>query len=125
MTERIIKAVKNPHVKLLGHPRGRMLGGREAYAVDLEKVIKAAADNNTALEINASPQRLDLDAEWARKVKKAGAKISINTDAHHYKEYSDMELGVATARRGWLEKEDVINTFSLNELNDFFESQKQ
>ncbi|PTV93715.1 DNA polymerase (family 10) [Halanaerobium saccharolyticum] len=125
MTERIIRAVKNPHVKLLGHPRGRMLGGREAYAVNLEKVIKAAADNNTVLEINASPQRLDLDAEWARKVKKAGAKISINTDAHHYKEYSDMELGVATARRGWLEKEDVINTFSLNELNDFFESQKQ
>ncbi|MFP4021564.1 MAG: PHP domain-containing protein, partial [Halanaerobium sp.] len=124
MTERIIKAVKNPHVNLIGHPRGRMLGGREPYAVDLEKVIQAAADNNTALEINASPQRLDLDAEWARKAKKAGAKISINTDAHHYKEYSDMELGVATARRGWLEKEDVINTFSVKELNKFFKSKK-
>ena len=119
MTERIIRAVKNPSVNLIGHPSGRMLGGREAYAVDLEKVIKAAAANNTALEINASPQRLDLDAEWARKAKKAGAKISINTDAHHYKEYSDMELGVATARRGWLEKEDVINTFSAAELMDF------
>jgi len=119
MTERIIKAVKNPHVNLIGHPSGKMLGGREAYAVDLEKVIKAAAANNTALEINASPQRLDLNAEWARKAKKAGAKISINTDAHHYKEYSDMELGAATARRGWLEKEDVINTFSTAELMDF------
>lgn len=125
MTERIIKAVKNPHVNLIGHPRGRMLGGREPYAVDLEKVIQAAAENNTALEINASPQRLDLDAEWARKAKKAGARISINTDAHHYKEYSDMELGVATARRGWLEKEDVINTFSVEELNKFFKSKKK
>ncbi len=124
MTERIIKAVENPHVNLIGHPRGRMLGGREAYAVDLEKVIQAAAANNTALEINASPQRLDLDAEWARKVKKAGGKISINTDAHHYREYSDMELGVATARRGWLEKEDVINTFSAAELGQFFKSKK-
>jgi len=124
MTERIIKAIKNPHVNLIGHPSGRMLGGREAYAVDLEKVIKAAAANNTALEINASPQRLDLDAEWARKAKKAGAKISINTDAHHYKEYSDMELGVATARRGWLEKEDVINTFSAKEIDQFFKSKK-
>ncbi|MFW6267040.1 MAG: DNA polymerase/3'-5' exonuclease PolX [Halanaerobium sp.] len=124
MTERIIKAVKNPHVNLIGHPRGRMLAGREAYAVDLEKVIKAAAAANTALEINASPQRLDLDAEWARKVKQAGGKISINTDAHHYREYSDMELGVATARRGWLEKEDVINTLSAEELSEFFKIKK-
>ncbi|MGM0499982.1 MAG: DNA polymerase/3'-5' exonuclease PolX [Bacillota bacterium] len=124
MTARIIKAVKNPHVNLIGHPRGRILGGREPYAVDLEKVITAAAEYNTALEINASPQRLDLNAEWARKVKKAGGKISINTDAHHYKEYSDMELGVATARRGWLEKEDVINTFSYEELMEFLNSKK-
>ncbi len=122
MTERIIKAVKNPHVNLIAHPRGRMLGGREAYELDLEKVIEVAAQHNTALEINSSPQRLDLDAEWARKVKKAGAKISINTDAHHYKEYDDMELGVATARRGWLEKEDVINTFSYQKLMDFLDS---
>jgi DNA polymerase (family 10) len=124
MTARIIKAVKNPHVNLIGHPRGRMLGGREPYAVDLEKVIAAAAEYNTALEINASPQRLDLNAEWARKVKKAGGKISINTDAHHYREYSDMKLGVATARRGWLEKEDVINTFSYEELIEFLNSKK-
>jgi DNA polymerase (family 10) len=124
MTARIIKAVKNPHVNLIGHPRGRILGGREPYAVDLEKVITAAAEYNTALEINASPQRLDLNAEWARKVKKAGGKISINTDAHHYKEYSDMELGVATARRGWLEKEDVINTFSYEELMEFLNLKK-
>ncbi|PTX16972.1 DNA polymerase (family 10) [Halanaerobium congolense] len=124
MTARIIKAVKNPHVKLIGHPSGRMLGGREPYAVDLDKVIAAAAEYNTALEINASPQRLDLNAEWARKVKKAGGKISINTDAHHYKEYADMELGIATARRGWLEKEDVINTYSVKELMEFLNSRK-
>lgn len=125
MTARIIKAVKNPHVNLIGHPSGRMLAGRKAYAVNLDKLIKAAAESNTALEINASPQRLDLNAEWARKVKKAGGKISINTDAHHYKEYEDMKLGIKTARRGWLEKEDVINTFSYEKLMDFLNLKKE
>lgn len=124
MTERILKAVRNPQVNLIGHPRGRMLGGREPYAVDMDKIIKAAAANNTALEINASPQRLDLNAEWARKAKNAGARLSINTDAHHYKEYADMELGVKTARRGWLEKEDIINTFSIKKLEKFINSKK-
>lgn len=119
MTERIIKAVKNPHVNLIGHPRGGMLGGRAPYQFDLDKVIETAAKSNTALEINSSPQRLDLNAKWARKVKKAGGLISINTDAHHYKEYDDIELGVATARRGWLEKEDVINCLDYQELIEF------
>lgn len=116
MTARIIKAVQNPQVNLIAHPRGRMLTGREAYALDLEKVITAAVKNNTFLEINASPQRLDLNAEWARRVKKAGGKLVINTDAHHYREYSDMELGVKTARRAWLEKDDVLNTASASKL---------
>jgi len=119
MTERIIKAVKNPNVNLIGHPRGRMLGGREPYQFDLDKVIEAAAANDTALEINSSPQRLDLDSEWARKVKNAGGMISINTDAHHYREYDDIELGVATARRGWLEKSDVINCLDYEDLLEF------
>ncbi|MGM0548363.1 MAG: DNA polymerase/3'-5' exonuclease PolX [Bacillota bacterium] len=119
MTARIIKAIENPFVNLIGHPSGRILGGREAYAVNLDKIIAAAAKNKTALEINASPQRLDLNSKWARKAKKAGVKISLNTDAHHYKEYQDIELGIATARRAWLEKEDVINTFSLAELRAF------
>ncbi|ADQ14892.1 DNA polymerase/3'-5' exonuclease PolX [Halanaerobium hydrogeniformans] len=119
MTERIVKAVKNPQVNVLGHPRGRMLGGRAPYDFDLEKVIAAAVEAKTALEINASPQRLDLNAEWARKAKKAGALISINTDAHHYNQYADIELGVKTARRGWLEKDDVINCFSYQRLMEF------
>lgn len=125
MTKRIIIAVKNPNVNLIGHPRGRMLGGRPPYEFDLDKVIEVAAEYNTALEINSSPQRLDLDAEWSRKVKKAGGLISINTDAHHYREYSDIELGVATARRGWLEKEDVINTFDYEDLIAFCCKDKQ
>ncbi|MCC3144864.1 DNA polymerase/3'-5' exonuclease PolX [Halanaerobium sp. Z-7514] len=119
MTERIIKAVKNPQVNVLGHPRGRMLGSRDPYQFDLDKVIAAAAEAGTALEINSSPQRLDLNAEWARKAKKAGALLSINTDAHHYKQYADIEFGVKTARRGWLEKDDVINCFSYQKLMKF------
>lgn len=125
MTERMIKAIKNPYVNLIAHPRGRLLGGREEYALDLKKVIQAAAENNTALEINSSPQRLDLNAEWARKAKKAGAKISINTDAHHYNQYANISLGVKTARRGWLEAEDVINTYSTDKLADFFKLKRR
>lgn len=124
MTKRIIKAIKNPYVNLIAHPRGRLLKGREAYELDLNEIIKTAAENNTALEINASPQRLDLNAKWARKVKNAGGKLAINTDAHHYKEYSDIMFGIKTARRGWLEKQDVINTFSLKDLIKFLNAKK-
>lgn len=124
MTARIIKAVKHPAVNLLGHPSGRILGGREAYAVDLNQVIKAAAENNTALEINSSPKRLDLNAEWARKAKEMGTKISVNTDAHHHREYDNIKFGVLTARRAWLEKENVINTFKLTKLEEFINNKK-
>ncbi|MGM0602385.1 MAG: DNA polymerase/3'-5' exonuclease PolX [Bacillota bacterium] len=119
MTARIIKAVKNPEVNILAHPRGRILGGREAYKVDMNQVIEAASEASTALEINSSPHRLDLDDKWARRAKEAGVLITINTDAHHYREFADIEYGTAVARRGWLEKDDVINTFSLDKLMKF------
>ncbi len=119
MTERIIKAITNPHVDIFAHPQGRILGGRKAYQVDMNQVINKAAATGTCLEINASPYRLDLDDQMAHRAIEAGAMISINTDAHHYKEFSDMEFGIGVARRGWLEKSDVINTFTYQQLMDF------
>lgn len=121
MTERLCKAAANPQVNLIAHPTGRILGGRSAYQINFTKLFETCAANNTALEINASPTRLDLNAEKARQARKAGVKIAINTDAHHYREYDDIKLGIATARRGWLEKADVINTFSQQELLAFLQ----
>jgi DNA polymerase (family 10) len=121
MTERLCKAAANPQVNLIAHPTGRILGGRSAYQINFTKLFETCAANNTALEINASPTRLDLNAEKARQARKAGVKIAINTDAHHYREYDDIKLGIATARRGWLEKADVINTFSHQELLAFLQ----
>ncbi|MFN2364451.1 MAG: DNA polymerase/3'-5' exonuclease PolX, partial [Halarsenatibacteraceae bacterium] len=93
INQRIITAMENPNVDIIAHPRGRLLGRREAYPVDMDKIIKEAARTGTALEINASPSRLDLDDHYARKAKEAGVKLAINTDAHHTRELKDMELG--------------------------------
>jgi len=119
INERIITAMENPNVDIIAHPRGRLLGKREAYPVDMDKIIKEAARTGTALEINASPSRLDLDDHYAKKAKEADVKISINTDAHHTRELKDMELGVSVARRGWLEKDDIINTMNSDQLIDY------
>ncbi|MDA8234423.1 MAG: DNA polymerase/3'-5' exonuclease PolX [Clostridia bacterium] len=121
MTKRMLSALKNPHVNILAHPTGRMLGRRDAYEVDLEKVFEAAAKYDKVLEINASPDRLDLNAENVRRAAKDyGLKIAVNTDAHHISKLEDMYFGIGTARRGWLEKKDVINTFTLEELGRIF-----
>ncbi len=119
INERIITAMENPNVDIIAHPRGRLLGKRQAYPVDMDKIIKEAARTGTALEINASPSRLDLDDHYARKAKDAGVKLAINTDAHHTRELRDMELGVSVARRGWLEKDDIINTMNSDQLIDY------
>ncbi|MFW5993746.1 MAG: DNA polymerase/3'-5' exonuclease PolX [Halanaerobiaceae bacterium] len=119
INQRIITAMENPNVDIIAHPRGRLLGRREAYPVDMDKIIKEAARTGTALEINASPSRLDLDDHFARKAKEAGVKLAINTDAHHTRELKDMELGVSVARRGWLEKADIINTMNSDQLVDY------
>jgi len=119
INQRIITAMENPNVDIIAHPRGRLLGKREAYPVDIDKIIKEAARTGTALEINASPSRLDLDDYYARKAKEVGVKLAINTDAHHTRELKDMELGVSVARRGWLEKGDIINTMNPDQLVDY------
>ncbi len=110
MTERIIKAIKNPYVKILNHPTGRILQKREGFELDLEKIFKVAKEYKVALEINSS-ERADLSAEAARRAKECGVKLVIGTDAHSKSQMNNMKFGVFQARRGWLEKKDVVNAF--------------
>lgn len=120
MTKRIITAMKNPHVDILAHPTGRVLKRREAYQMDFEKILEAAKKYKVILEINSSPDRLDLNDLDIKKAKEKKVKMIINTDAHHRNQLSLMEMGVAQARRGWAEKEDIINTKSAKDLIKYF-----
>jgi DNA polymerase (family 10) len=113
-TERIIRAMKNPHVHVIGHPTGRLLGEREGYEIDLDAVLKAARETKTAIEINAYPQRLDLNDIGCRRAKELGVKIVIGTDSHIISQMGFMDLGVMVARRGWLEKSDVLNSLDCD-----------
>ncbi|MFW6113969.1 MAG: DNA polymerase/3'-5' exonuclease PolX, partial [Actinomycetota bacterium] len=116
MTERILHAIRNPHVKVLAHPTGRLIGQRPAYEVDLRSVMKEAARTGTAMELNAFPERLDLNDEHLMEARQLGVKISIGTDAHRREHLGFMFYGVATARRGWLEGGDTLNTMEPGEL---------
>ena len=115
-TERIIRGLDNPHVHILAHPTGRLLGSRDPYALDVEAVMRAALERGCFLEINAHPQRLDLNDIYARLAKDIGLKLSISTDAHRLSELEYLHYGVDQARRGWLEPADVINTRTWPEL---------
>ncbi|MFH1584178.1 MAG: DNA polymerase/3'-5' exonuclease PolX [Actinomycetota bacterium] len=119
MTKRIIKAIQNPHVNILAHPTGRLLGVRDAYEVDLDEILKVAKINKIALEINAFPERLDLNDINCRKAKEYGVMISINTDSHITNQLDYMALGVSVARRGWLEPENIINTKPIEQIIKF------
>ncbi|MBZ9577450.1 DNA polymerase/3'-5' exonuclease PolX [Patescibacteria group bacterium] len=120
MTERIIKAMKNPNVDIISHPTGRIIKRRDEYQVDFEKILRAARELGTILEINSSPDRLDLKDVYIRRVKEVGVKMVINTDSHHRDQLRFIRFGIAQARRGWAEKKDIINTQSLSELLKFF-----
>lgn len=116
VTQRMISAIRNPHVNIIGHPTGRLIPDREGADLDMEAVLNAAAETGVALEINAHPSRLDLDDMYARRAKELGIPISINTDAHSEEDFDVLFYGVATARRAWLTKEDVINTWPTKKL---------
>jgi DNA polymerase (family 10) len=116
ITNRILSACENPHVHIIAHPTGRILGRREPYDVDIDAIISKAAETGTILEINSSPDRLDLNDKMAKKAKDMGVKISVATDAHGTEELKDIKYGVWVARRGWLEKNDIVNTMPLNDL---------
>jgi DNA polymerase (family 10) len=116
MTARIVRAVRHPLVHILGHPTGRLIGERAAYEVDMEAVLQAAKVAGIAVEINASPSRLDLNDLHARRAKDLGIPISISTDAHAMPQLDFMRYGVAVARRAWLTPGDVLNTLSDRDL---------
>lgn len=122
ITERLIKAMHNPHVDVIGHPTGRLFPDREPSDLDMEAVLKAAAETGVALEINAHPMRLDLDDVHAKRAIEMGIKLSINTDAHIDTDMDYMHFGVSTARRAWVEAKDVINTWSTQKLLKWLKS---
>ncbi|MGH8508292.1 MAG: DNA polymerase/3'-5' exonuclease PolX [Gammaproteobacteria bacterium] len=115
-TERILKALDNPFVSILAHPTGRLIDEREPYDVDMQRVIRKTKACGVALEVNAHPQRLDLLDIYCQMAKEEGARVAINSDAHNTFELDGLRFGVGQARRGWLEKQDVLNTRSLKEL---------
>jgi len=116
LTKRIVKACQNKYVHIIAHPTGRLWGTREAYDIDFEKILKAALETNTSLEINAFPLRLDLNDLNCRRAKEMGVRLAIGTDAHETEQLQAMQFGISVARRGWLSSEDVINTLSVAEL---------
>lgn len=122
--KRLYTALENPYVSLIAHPTGRLIGKRAGYNVNMEKLIEKAKETNTALEINANPNRLDLSAEWVRRAQKSGVTLAINTDAHNYQMLEHMAYGVSVARKGWIEKETVMNTWSKAKLIEYFNRNK-
>lgn len=125
MTKRIIKAMSNPHTTIFGHPTGRLLLSREGYKVDIKKTIDAAADLNVVIELNSHPYRLDLDWRHCKYARERGVKVSINPDAHHIDDLSNVSYGVGIARKGWLTAKDVINTMSPSEIKAFLKRRRE
>ncbi|MCJ2556012.1 MAG: DNA polymerase/3'-5' exonuclease PolX [Candidatus Thermoplasmatota archaeon] len=122
MTDRIVTAMENEHVDFISHPTGRLIGKREPYEVDMDRIMDAALETNTALEINSWIDRLDLNDRDARLAKERGVKLVLGTDAHTLGQMHFMRYGIGTARRGWLEPEDVLNTLPAKELLAWFKS---
>ncbi len=116
LMERLTKAMRNPFVNIIAHPTGRVIGYREAYDVDMQEIIRLAAQTNTALEINASPERMDLNDIYVKSAKEQGVLLAIGSDAHQIHALDYMTYGIAIARRGWLEKGNLLNTLSLDDL---------
>src|SRR5262249_25907185 len=124
MTARIIKAISHPRVTMLGHATGRLLLRRDGYKVDLEAILHAAARHDTLVEINAHPQRLDIDWISSKRAKALGVRLVINPDAHSPDEIANTRFGIDVARRGWLDKKDVFNTLSAVQVAKEFLARK-
>ena len=116
MTDRLLRMLENPYVNIMGHPTGRLLLRREPYPYDFERIVDEAARRGVRMEINASPERLDLDPTHLRMARAKGVKFVISTDAHHTRHLDNMKYGVLTARRGWLEAADVLNTLPVDKF---------
>jgi DNA polymerase (family 10) len=116
LTDRLVRAMRSGVVDVIGHPSGRQLGVRDAYPFDVDRVLEAAREEDVALEVNAMPERLDLDDKHCRLAKEAGVRLVISTDAHHASQLGNLRYGIWVARRGWIEPEDVLNTLPLSVL---------
>lgn len=119
MTRRILKAMDHPAATMLGHPSGRLLLSRDPYEADMEQILAKAAERGTVLEINANPHRLDLDWRWIKRAKEIGVKLMINPDAHSIETISHTQYGLAIARKGWCEKEDILNCLGTEDMTAF------
>jgi len=124
MTRRVLKALENKYVDIFGHPTGRMINARNPINVNINEVIKFCAQRGIVLEVDAMPDRLDLKDTHVREAIKAGCKIAIDTDAHDLNQLRFMEFGVLTARRGWAEAKDVVNTYPYERLKKVFRKPK-
>jgi DNA polymerase (family 10) len=125
MTKRILKAMENPYLTMLGHPTGRLLLERPPYEVDLEAVLAKAVEKGVIIEFNANPYRLDLDWTWIRRAKEMGVLIAVNPDAHSPHELNLARSHLPVARKGWLEREDVFNTRATGEVEEYLSGRKQ
>jgi DNA polymerase (family 10) len=125
MTKRIIRAISNPHVTMLGHLTGRLLLSRDAYQVDIPAIIEAAAETKTIIELNANPRRLDMDWRWWPLAKEKGVKCAINPDAHHTGHLQFLWYGIGAARKGWLTRDDVVNTLPLGKIEAALASKRK
>ena len=124
-TDRLIKACEHPYVHCIGHPTGRIMGKRDPYKLQVAEVIRAAVKTGTALEINAQPDRMDMNDDLAWEVRKSGVKIVISTDSHKFTDFDFMRLGVDIARRAWCTKENVLNTGTWREVKHFISKKKK
>jgi len=125
ITARVVKAFQNPYVDIFAHPTGRLIGTREESALDLEEVFRAAKETGTILEIDSTPERLDLDDVRVRRAHDLGIPIVIDSDAHSPQGFDALFYGVAMARRGWLEAKDVLNTLEWKDLKSKLKRQKR
>ncbi len=116
VTARLLNAIRNPHVDIIGHPRGQMIPNRPPADLDMDAVFAAAKETGTVLEINANPQRLDLDDTHAQRAVQLGIKLAINTDSHSASDFDLLHYGITTARRGWVKPENVINTWPTDQF---------
>ena len=124
-TQRMLRAISNPYVDIIGHPTGRILLEREGYSLDIEAVIDAAAEHGVCIEINAHPSRLDLDWRYLRRARDKGIKIPVNPDAHSMDGLDVMRYGINIARKGWLRPGDVLNTLSTEAILAFFQRRRK
>jgi DNA polymerase (family 10) len=124
MTARMLAAIDNPYLTILGHPTGRLLLSRDPYPIDMERVIEKAGRAGVAIEINADPHRLDLDWRLLRQARQAGVMISIGADAHNLAGLGNVEFGIGVARKGWLTREDVLNTRPVEGFLSFAEARR-